>query len=55
MTIEWIKKANRHPDHNKAKLLAIEGVEKQQDDTVKLDIDPKLKITGAALNKLSQN
>ncbi|PBK84287.1 hypothetical protein ARMGADRAFT_1048260 [Armillaria gallica] len=55
MMIEWIKKADRHPDHDKAKLLVIEGVEKQQDNTIKLDIDPKLKITGAALNKLSQN
>ncbi|KAK0476122.1 hypothetical protein IW261DRAFT_1339830, partial [Armillaria novae-zelandiae] len=53
--ITWTKTSNKLPEITKANDLARTGAGKEQDDLVDISIDPKLRITGAALSKLTQN
>ncbi|KAK0232292.1 hypothetical protein EDD85DRAFT_743708, partial [Armillaria nabsnona] len=54
-TINWVKKHSGHHENNKANSLAEEGAWLEGFEDVNLEIDPPLRLTGAALAKMSQN
>ncbi len=45
----------KHHRADKVSRLAKEGSEREQDNTIDLEIDPKLKVTGTALSELTQS
>ncbi|KAK0201952.1 hypothetical protein DFS33DRAFT_1462420 [Desarmillaria ectypa] len=51
-TMKWV---NGHPGNTMADLLANEGANKETEDTIDLEIDPNLRVSGAALCKLTQS
>lgn len=54
-TMKWVKEHNGHRGNEEADHLANEGAQKNEADSISLNIHPTIRITGAALSKMTQS
>ncbi|KAK0443025.1 uncharacterized protein EV420DRAFT_1622933 [Desarmillaria tabescens] len=54
-TMKWVKGHNGHQGNEEADRLANEGAWKSDVDSISLEIHPTIRVTGAALNKMTQS